>query len=88
MVLTLFGSSQSTIRYIKIDSSDHTSEQIKNFIHKKFNIDFDKGIRLRNNQNSFIPINEGLDQNTKKEPYYLEVYEIQNKRFTSPPEVF
>ena len=76
--ITLLGNSPK-IGFIKIDSNFHSSDEIKNLVYKEFSIDFDKGIRLRNRYNSIVPINDSLDPNTKREPYYLEVYATQNK---------
>ncbi len=63
------------IKNIKFDSGDYSAFEIKDLIYKSFNLEPNLfNLRLRNRQGNLMPINKNIEANTKKDPFYLEVY--------------
>lgn len=86
-MLLLKNDNSQLIKKIKLDSSDHTSSQVKSLIIREFNLDYDANIRLRNTSGSLVPINQYLDMNTKKTPYILETYKIRKAGPSRQPSI-
>ncbi len=70
-----------SIKSIRIDTSDYSAKEMKDFIYKAFDMNPDtNNIRLRNCQDNLVPINRNIEANTKKDPYILEVYRFSKAK--------